>query len=76
MYISRKVYLLRDKVLFSHFFFLRIVHLLHRRTTGIARRGVAIFSSAVSDQLVDRFALLHRRGEIVKTRCQVAHDKG
>lgn len=52
------------------------VALLHGRTTGVAGRGVAIFPGAISDQLVDGLILLYRRGQVVKTRCQVAHDKG
>jgi len=44
------------------------IALLHGRTTGIAGRDVTIFPGAVSDQLVDRLVLLHRRGQIVKTR--------
>lgn len=51
------------------------VALLHGRTTGIARCSVAIFSGAVSDQLVDRL-VLHCRGQVVKTRRQEAHDEG
>lgn len=50
--------------------------LLHRRAAGITWRGVAVLPGAVSDQLVDGLVLLYRRRQAMKTRRQVAHDKG